>query len=417
MKKALFVCYGGGHAAALLPVVEQLYRSGSTAVAVLALTTARAVFENHGIPVFGYADLLEASDVRSRGYGRRLLSDISGSAVGVSEVESIAYLGQCMRDLVDEVGEAAAWEAYARSGRHAFAPRATMKRALNMFSPSIVVTTNSPKSERAALIAAAEAGIPSLMVPDMFCEPGWEAYHPLSATHFAVFTSLSRRNLEHLHGVPTENITVTGQPAFDKSHVPSQRECRLYTSRLTGRPQDRPYIVLATSPDIPDGNYEAHGSDDSVAGCKAVLRHLRNGKTNPLVLVKPHPSENDSAYRELCAGDDNAVVLPARSDLNQLLRGAAGMIAASPTTAVVDALALGVPCMVLSLRRKNLRDVLPWDDLGVPIIRSVEDVGKDALTSIITGEVSAIQRGVSEEFSQVCVGSGARIATLVFQYA
>lgn len=409
--RILAVTYGGGHAAILAPVMAELTRDETLDVMVLGLTIAPSVYERHGLTCRGFASYLIGADDDALALGERLLADLAGGSA-LDTNESRAYLGLSMADLIAEVGEREAWLRYRARGRHAFQPLRTLTRILRAEQPDLVVTTNSPKSERAALRAALALGIDSVMVPDMFCDPSWEMYTPFLADHFAVISSLARRNLEQTHKISPRSITVTGQPAFDKTSVPDRAQCAAYCEAELGTGFAQGFLLIATSPDVPDATWSGQGSRDSEVALGALLRAAPATDGTRLV-IKPHPSEPGEVYRALTRDRPDIVVAPGRADINKLLRASDGLIAASPTTTVIDALSLDVPVAVCSLGRPAMRDVLPWSDLAVPVMIDFPSVSSLGSRVAMSQRVPRAQEKVREEFRRLNAGATARVANLL----
>jgi hypothetical protein len=414
--KVLAVTYGGGHAAAMAPVVRRLMQAGDVEVVAVGLTTAAAVYARYGVPSRGYVHYVTA-DPRFpliESLGRRLESDVSGTAAGIPREETRAYMGACMADLIEDWGEAPAWERYRTLGRHAFAPRRTMRRIIIAERPDLIVATNSPKSERAALELGLDLGISTMMVPDLFCHPDWgETYHPFKADHFAVVSELARQNLMTLHGVPPAAISVTGQPALDKTAVPSRADCLAYVEHHLGAKIGANFLLVLTSPDVQDGTFPDHGSADSAETLKALLR---SDGTTPLV-IKPHPSETESTWRDLAGSREHVYVAPPKADVNRFLRAADGLLAASPTTGVLDAFALNVPTVVCSVRRPAMRDVFPWTALAIPDIKDPDTVRHLRHWSKFLERIPSLQQQIREEFHEHNREATARVADLITKRA
>lgn len=213
MKTVLFVTYGSGHVRMVVPVARALAESGLARPVVLALTTAAPVVKAAGLELLQFADFLTADDEPALAYGRRLLADLKGPVADPEE--SVAYLGLCYAELVQDVGPAEAERLYLREGRQAFLPLKTLERMVAKVAPALVVSTNSPRSERAAITAAGRLGLPSVCMVDLFCldEVKWigdAAY----ADRVCVLNESVRRFLVAA-GRGNEQIVVTGNPAFD----------------------------------------------------------------------------------------------------------------------------------------------------------------------------------------------------------
>ena len=149
MNKVLFVTYGGGHAQMVLPVVQWLSQHAALKIQVLALTTAAPVFVNAGIDVLGFRDFVRPEDAAALVWGERLLE--GNTSMQVAHDESVAYLGLSYVDLEQRLGVAAAADVYAQFGRQSLRPLGVLQRIIRQLVPDVVVTTNSPRAERAAI--------------------------------------------------------------------------------------------------------------------------------------------------------------------------------------------------------------------------------------------------------------------------
>jgi hypothetical protein len=171
-----------------------------------------------GIPAFGYERLLEPGDTAAE-TGRRLLADSFNPESGISVAESVAYLGLCFDDLVARLGAVEAWRRYKRYGRHAFLPTGPLRRAIELVRPDVVVTTNSPKSERAALLAARELGVAAIYIEDLLgihTGAHLEIVPAAVADRYCVGSEIAAENVALRYGVGRDLIRMTGNPAFDR---------------------------------------------------------------------------------------------------------------------------------------------------------------------------------------------------------
>ena len=212
-KTVLFVAYGSGHIKMLIPVAQALATSGLARPVVLALTTAAPAARAAGLEVFQFKDFVESADAPALAHGRRLMAAL-GAPVADAE-ETTAYLGLSFADLVAEVGLQKAESRYLEKGRQAFLPTATLRRILKKIRPDVVVTTNSPRAERAAIVAAGQLGIPSVCVVDLFAidEVRWIGEVGY-ADRVCVLNESVRRFLI-ASGRREEQVVVTANPGFD----------------------------------------------------------------------------------------------------------------------------------------------------------------------------------------------------------
>jgi hypothetical protein len=231
MKRVLFVCYGSGHVRMVVPVAQALQSAGLAQVQVLGLTTAAPVVRAVGLPLLQFKDFAGAGDEAALARGRELVA-----AMGAVEDpdESAAYLGLCYSDLEVECGASEAKRRYERLARQAFLPVRTMTRILQRIQPDLVVVTNSPRAERAAVLAAAPLQIPSVCMVDLFAvdEVRWIGA-PDYAQRICVLNEGVREFLLAAGRAP-DQVVVTGNPAFDTLHDPSNARQGLELRRSHG---------------------------------------------------------------------------------------------------------------------------------------------------------------------------------------
>jgi hypothetical protein len=212
MKKVLFVTYGSGHVRMVVPVASTLAAGGLAQVQVLALTTAAPVAREAGLDVLQFKDFVTADDTDALAQGQRLMAGMAGP-IADSE-ETAAYLGLCWRDLVHEVGQQEAERRYAKDGRQAFLPLRTLRRIVSRVAPSLVVATNAPRAERAAIMVARERGLPSVCMVDLFCMDEAWIWRRGYADRICVLNEPVRQFLA-AEGRGLDELIVTGNPAFD----------------------------------------------------------------------------------------------------------------------------------------------------------------------------------------------------------
>lgn len=273
MKKLFFLSYGGGHVQILLRVLCTIDRhfSGQFSTVIVGLTTAAREFQSAGYVAKRFCDYVNSiTDARALAVGEKLAAEMHTEGLGVEYQESVAYLGLSMWDLITRVGEAEAWRLLGRvaetgmNKRMAFCPVSVLERILRRERPDVVVTTNSPKTERAALAAAERLGIPAVRIEDLFGVSPYMCYLkmtmnsdagkivvPIRPDRVAVLNELARRNVlarqsEEELCVEPQNVRVTGQPVIDQAAVQaralSKQACRLRTQL----PEDQTALLWAT---------------------------------------------------------------------------------------------------------------------------------------------------------------------------
>lgn len=217
--KVLFVAYGSGHIKMVVPLAQALAASGKAKPTVLALTTAAPVARAAGLDVIQFRDFLTSDDDVALKLGQALMSGLGGAVA--DPLETVAYLGLSMADLIADAGPQEAERAYRKFGRQAFLPVPTLQRILRQVAPDLVVCTNSPRAERAAVLAARKLGIPSICVVDLFAidEVKWLGA-PDYADRVCVLNESVRQFLVAA-GRSEEQVVVTGNPGFDALNAPA----------------------------------------------------------------------------------------------------------------------------------------------------------------------------------------------------
>jgi len=203
----------------LVPVIKQCFRNPNISITVLGLTTAAAVLEQQGIPHIGFKDLLLSTEKRALDMGEQLACDLAVSKCNWDE--SVAYLGLSYVDLEENHGKEEAERLYQLNQRQAFLPLSTLRRLFKQIKPDLVIATNSPRAEQAAILVAGELGVPSLCLVDLLARTeiawiGQAAY----ATKLCVLNDYVKDYFIKA-GRCDDEIEVTGNPCFDRLADPS----------------------------------------------------------------------------------------------------------------------------------------------------------------------------------------------------
>lgn len=290
MKKVLFVTYGGGHAQMVLPVVQWLARYMALKIQVLALTTAAPVFVNAGVDVLGFRDFVRPEDAAALVWGESLLE--GNTSVQVAHDESIAYLGLSYVDLEQRLGVSAAADAYAQFGRQSLRPLGVLRRILEQLVPDVVVTTNSPRAERAAIEAAGLMGIPSVCMVDMFAvdEIAWIG-QPGYARRVCVLNNAVAQRLV-AHGRRADEICVTGNPAFDALNASLWVDAGQALRIAQGWNGQQVALWAAQPEPTEHPSVPGRTGDPSLPSrVRQALEHWALARPGRVLVVRPHPSE------------------------------------------------------------------------------------------------------------------------------
>jgi len=285
----LFVSYGGGHVKALLPVAQRVRDLGIARPLYLALTTAATPVKQAGMPSIGFRDLLANDEARARRKGEELALQLQVHAA--DRDESIAYLGLSYTEMEDRLGEQAAAEQYARYGRQAFLPLAVLDRVIAGHQPSLVIATNSPRAEQAAIQAARARGVPSACLVDLFGI--WEREllaRPDYSDAVCVLNGAVRDSLIGA-GRPASDVHVTGNPAFDSVRDPAMVAEGARLRREAG--WDGLHVCLYASSPEPNEIPGVAGKGDPALPRRIESALIEAVQANPALAlwVRRHPSE------------------------------------------------------------------------------------------------------------------------------
>ncbi len=308
MLNVLFVVYGGGHARLVRPVIDYILDNYDCVINCLALTGARRELEgiySDRFNVLGYKDFFFGEEVGV--YGNRLMQDLLSV---IDEEETVAYLGQNYLELLDACGADEAARVYKQGGRQIFLPINSLKTIINQIGPDKVVTTNSPRSEKAALIAARELGVESIAIIDMFsvrCESWLKNY----ADTVCVFDQGVKDAL--VGAGRAAEVIVTGNPAFDSL----VSECRKNRDVLIASKKALPFTVLWASQREPKyaADLEMEGSPELPLAVEKELIEIFKENSDWRLVVRNHPNEEPRVYPsyiEVSTQDEQLGVLLSR---------------------------------------------------------------------------------------------------------
>ena len=376
----------------LIPVIRELSRSSLWEARVLAATTAGPEMERHGITAYGYRHLVATSgDKDALDLGRQLAKSAHNPASGIALEESVAYLGLCYRDLEERLGAKRAGELYATYGRHAFLPFGPLTRAVDRFEPDVVVTTNSPKSERAALLVAHAKGIPAVYLEDLFCLHVHPPFVPAPiAERVCVGSTIAAENFAGRYPGLAPAIRLTGNPAFDRlAELPPNARIEV-RHRLGVSPAER-LVVYMDPACTPPRLVEA------IAGATGRVANTR-------FFVRRHPNFRIIPEGEYRATLGSSTGIAESVDLDGLLLACDLVITVASTTAVEAAL-VGRPVLQLGEGTDvphavgDRAEQLPLFEHGVSMLANSFDEITVALREALDGRTGdALRRRAYEVF-------------------
>ncbi|PJK31207.1 hypothetical protein [Minwuia thermotolerans] len=358
-KRVLAVCYGAGHVNMVLPVLRELKRMGGFEIVALGLTTAWDRLDAAGFAPLRVRDLVDPElDAEALRVGAELALDLSPGGP-VPEWESAAYLGISYRELVEDVGEARAAQLYRERGRAAFLPSRFARRAIERLQPDVLLTTNSPRMERAFLQAADELGLPNVVIWPSLAdgEAEWVG-RPRKNAIVCIDNDWAAQRLRAA-GANDEMLRMTGGPqyehlfapdlkaraaAFRESHGWGDRFVLLWVSQLHG--PVHPLTGEAADPGLPA---RIEGRLVEEVGRRADRMHLA---------IRYHPNEliregNRPEWVSVNRRDD---------DLHVVLHAVDAMVTINSSVSYQAAL-LGKP--VLQYMDSPYARFFPFDKVGI----------------------------------------------------
>ncbi|WP_409645844.1 hypothetical protein [Sphingorhabdus sp.] len=274
-----------------LPVALRARELGHR-VTILALTTAAKDVAAAGVDYIGYNDLWNFAAKGAKQYGEDLCKDMDRSGP-VSWAETVAYHGINFSELVSEVGETEAYFRFRLQGRHAFLPTSFMSRVLAKLRPDVVIASNSPRSEQAAITAAGQLMIPAVCIVDLFAlqEYKWIA-QPRFADKVCVLNESVGQFLVS-HGRSDRDLVVTGNPAFDKIMQPETVQAGHVLNRTRGWDDGKINILWASQVEPSIHPFDDLKGDPMLPRkIELILREIVSERDDMRLIVRYHPSEN-----------------------------------------------------------------------------------------------------------------------------
>ncbi len=286
--KLLFITYGGGHADLVARIIPYIDQFENISCHVLALSTAGVILERFHIKYKTCADYINVTGYQSAlKIGDKLSQPLWHPSSGINYNDSCAYMGVSMCDLIEELGDGEAQKQYAKLGRKVFLPVRFLEKVIKAEAPDVVVTTCNVRMEKAAIIAANNNNIPSLLIDDLFgyslcgmtrvenCEITSKTGH-LPRYIFVLNEFVKNRLLKA--NFPLHAISVTGQPVFSELRRDLDR-LELNERYKTIR---RNYEFVVT--------YAAPGKIDVLKSQLKELKQLVAQKQSIYFILKLHPS-------------------------------------------------------------------------------------------------------------------------------
>ena len=341
----------------LVPIIKELQKHDNLELVVLGLTTAGSVLKRNNIPYIGFKDLLKDNDNALK-WGKKLVNKNDLHDL-VSYEESVAYMGLNYVDLEIEYGKEEADRIYLEQGRQAFNPISTMEKFLEEESPDLLVATNSPRAERAAIRMAHKLNIPSICLNDLFAiqEVKW-----LKDKNYATKVCVLSEDVKSYivaHGRPKDDVVVTGNPAFDnlveyknfrntvrnKNHWKKNDKVIFWASQIEF--EEHPITKQKGDPELP-------------RKIEKKLYQIISKYSDWFLVIRHHPSEVVSQDNFIL--HDRVSYSDTNDSLHELLSGV-DVVVTMTSTIGLEGLIIGVP--LLSVDLSIFIDDTPYSKMGM----------------------------------------------------
>lgn len=402
-KIVLFVSYGAGHARMLIPVIKIFLRNANFQVYVCGMTIACHDFARAKINYFGFEALLKYEECKEESIscGEKLAkqSGLENKNL-VPWGETVAYHGLCFNDLVSEHGTESASSMFAHHGRHSFLPRRTMTKLIQMIEADLVVTTNSPRAERAAIEAAGRLNIPAVCIagPFMFDEIEWFKQNDY-ANKICLAAEFQVRLFEK-HGRDLKDLVVTGNPAFQEI-----RSKKYANSGVTLRSklgwQDKKVILWASQTEPRKHPFKDIGGGDPNLPIKIERFLINLASTNPewRLIFRQHPAEVPIRRYD----NDNVYTSSQEEHLWTVLN-ACDVLVTQASSVGIDAHLLNKA--IVQLQQSIFSNDVNYSELGVAFIaNSYTDIELTINTALSQGprQQSSVIKDAAKNVVKVCI--------------
>jgi UDP-N-acetylglucosamine 2-epimerase len=355
-KKIFVITYGGGHVNMVIPILRHLETIPEYKIEVLGLTTAGPVLEKEGIPCFGFRHFIEDQDTEALEWGKRLAQGMQEGKV--PQEETLAYLGLSYMDLIQRHGENKADKLYTELGRQAFCPLTVLERILKKVQPDLVITTNSPRAEKAAILSARKFNIPSVCLVDLFglWEVEW-IKDPQYADKVCVLSECVK-NIFVNAGRNPDDIVITGNPAFDRLAQQSLKK-KSRELRIQKNWEDSKVILWCSQPEPQVHPLTGNPGDPELPRkIENILIDLLPRHPQWRLVFRPHPNDNVQFHNL----PERVEVSSSKDDLEVLLHAIDCIVTMTSTVGLQGAM-LGKP--FLAIEMSVFTPDAPYSDMGI----------------------------------------------------
>jgi UDP-N-acetylglucosamine 2-epimerase len=281
---------------------------------------------------------------------------------------------------------------------------------MRQLKPDLVLTTNSPRSEQAAIAVAAELGIPSVCMVDLF-SPAGDPF--LDRTQYAdaltTINDFGKKNLV-AGGVPAERIHVTGSPAFDGLADPVRIQEAADDRAQLGWEQLKVILWAGNLEEPPPGLGDASDPAFLARRVERILREYVMTHDDVAMVIRYHPNQSHhfdpGSLQERVLWSDPVQRHPHR-DIHL-----ADLVIVNGSTMGLEAAIAGKS--VLSMDNSHGRHIFPLSDMGVargvPSFEALDAAVHQALKEPFQSGFAKLKGKAAERVADV-IDSLTRVAT------
>lgn len=343
MKKIFMVCYGGGHVNIVKEIYHPIKNLTGAEVTVLALTTAPEVLSRNDIPYIKISDIIrnlkDYEKIMELGYS--LAKIYHDDKSGISLKDTAAYYGSGFFDLMKRYGEEEAIARFEKGDRKSFLPIWLMEELFKIIKPDLVITTTSPRFEKASGIAAANMKIPNIRINDL------PVMDPLDYDcTLCVMNQWASEYAQKKAGISEKHIVITGQPAIEA------------TLKVDSNVIDRKKVEFGLNDKYKHCVvfFSQNGIDQTLF--YEELNRAAKKMKNVLFVIKLHPNQSPLEYDNRY--EENVKIC---NDTAAIYLNIADLAITTFSTTGLEAALLGKPLLVID--RKDNNSGMDYVEMGI----------------------------------------------------
>ena len=255
------------------------------------------------------------------------------------------------------------------SGRQAFFPINLMTKIIQYIQPKMVISTNSPRSEKACIEAASILGINSVCINDLFAikQISWLKKKEFANKLFVLNESV--RNFLIDAGRPASDIVASGNPAFDSLYDNKFYEEGIMIKKEMGI-ENRVNILYASTDEQKINRWTGErGDTDLPINIEKKLREFVKNNKDINLIIRRHPSQSLKVKKSERVFESNQ-----DQNINAILN-AVDIVIHSASTVGLQAALIGKS--VINIELSTISSDLPLTSMGMGrSLFSLDDIEK-----------------------------------------